>query len=240
MEIKNSSPEFNINELTDSWINRLKSTNSFTEADCGELKSHLQDSIDELKKAGLDDQEAFIVAKKRLGDIDEWKAEFEEMNKGIIQMRRSVIILSGVLAYFLIYYFLLFTSKSLFLAVSNFGNSEFTGAITWVKRYLITAHFLLILLLTSVYLFENRIMALFDRIKLRPGKIVALLALAVGFTLGDTCVIPYLNKTVRANISVKYYLYDVYLYFDYSFPLLFCIGFVILYQRYFKKAKINF
>jgi hypothetical protein len=45
-------------------------------ADVQELEGHLRDQVDTLRSAGLDDDEAFLVAVKRLGSIDSLTREF--------------------------------------------------------------------------------------------------------------------------------------------------------------------
>ncbi len=62
-----SNIEFNIQEQIDRWVINIKSEPSITESDSEELKSHLLDSIDQLKDTGLNDEEAFWVASRRIG-----------------------------------------------------------------------------------------------------------------------------------------------------------------------------
>lgn len=50
--------------------------------DVEELEAHLRDQIDELHAAGLDDEEAFLVAVKRLGRVDDLSREFARENRG--------------------------------------------------------------------------------------------------------------------------------------------------------------
>jgi len=45
-------------------------------ADVAELEDHLREQIDGLTEAGLDADEAFLVAVKRMGDLDTLSAEF--------------------------------------------------------------------------------------------------------------------------------------------------------------------
>lgn len=49
-------------------------------AEADELESHLRDRIEELRTAGLDDDEAFLVAVKRLGAVDALSREFARAN----------------------------------------------------------------------------------------------------------------------------------------------------------------
>ncbi len=62
-----SDKDFNIQKQIDSWESKIKTQPSITESDAEELKNHLLDLIGTLRDADLDDQEAFLVATKRMG-----------------------------------------------------------------------------------------------------------------------------------------------------------------------------
>jgi hypothetical protein len=49
-----------------NWTERLRRVPEVTESDFEDLKCHLLDSIDHLKEIGLDEEEAFWVASRRL------------------------------------------------------------------------------------------------------------------------------------------------------------------------------
>ena len=50
--------------------------------DVDELEGHLRDQIADLNEAGLDDEEAFLVAVKRMGDVDSLSREFAREHSG--------------------------------------------------------------------------------------------------------------------------------------------------------------
>jgi len=59
-----------------SWRDRLRRHSAITAADAAELEDNLRERIADLTAVGLDEDEAFLVAVKRLGNIDEVSAEF--------------------------------------------------------------------------------------------------------------------------------------------------------------------
>lgn len=226
----------NIHQHVSSWAEQLRADPSFTDSDAEELKSHLLDLINELKEAGLDDEEAFWVASKRMGSCFEWEAVYREVNSPVIQMRRSLIILAGVLAYFLLYYFILFSSK-LLLIILLISETDGYAAIRWVTRYLEGAHLLFILFAISIYFLEYRTIAFIENIKMRPSHTVFLLITAILFGIIDTCLLPISKNMMRKGVPIENQFYDIHFYFNYSFPLMICISFVVLYFKYFRKAK---
>jgi len=231
-----SNQEFNLQQQINNWLISLRSVSSLTESDSEELKYHFLDLLDELKAVGLDDEEAFWVASKRMGNSFEWETAYREVNNSILQMRTSLIILAGVLAYFLLYYFLLFSSKLLLITMLASGSEGFT-AIRWVTRYLAGSHILFIIFAISIYFLENRTVELIEKIKLRPKHTVYLLVTAIAFGILETCLRPISKNMILEVGFIEGRFYDIYFYFNYSFPLMICTCFVILYFKYFRKAK---
>ena len=97
---------FNLEEEVNNWAEVLKAKPTLTESDVEEIKSHFYDSIDSLLEKGLNEKEAFVLAKLRIGESYELDEAFKEANQPVIQMRRSVLILGGVLVYFMAYHFI--------------------------------------------------------------------------------------------------------------------------------------
>lgn len=58
----------------------LRKRNVFTEDDITELESHILDKVDDLKRSGLNDNDAFNQAVSDLGSINEIAAEYSKVN----------------------------------------------------------------------------------------------------------------------------------------------------------------
>lgn len=58
------------------WRARITRGGAIAPADADELETHLRDEVAELEAGGLTDDEAFLVAVKRLGQVDRLTAEF--------------------------------------------------------------------------------------------------------------------------------------------------------------------
>ncbi len=59
-----------------SWSAYLRRRRAVAGPDVDELEGHLRDQIDDLVRAGLSDDEAFFVAIKRIGSLDEVSREY--------------------------------------------------------------------------------------------------------------------------------------------------------------------
>ncbi len=60
------------------WRNYLRRRQALEAVDVDELEDHLRSQVEALSEAGLDEDEAFLVAVKRLGDLDSLSQEFAQ------------------------------------------------------------------------------------------------------------------------------------------------------------------
>ncbi|WP_235481307.1 permease prefix domain 1-containing protein [Agromyces sp. Leaf222] len=66
--------------LVASWRAWMQRHDAVNRADLDELESHLLDRVDALREVGLHDDEAFLVAVKRLGAVDELSHEYARVH----------------------------------------------------------------------------------------------------------------------------------------------------------------
>lgn len=231
----NNKTAFNLENEVNAWADTLKAKPDLTESDVEEMKSHLYDSIDALQEKGLNEKEAFVLARFRIGDSYELDEAYKEANQPVTQMRRSLLILAGVLVYFMTYYFILSSSKVLAIILLKTGAGG-VEAIEWVSRYLITWHFIMVLFFAGLFFFEGKIIAFIEKMKLKPKRAVLLLAATGVLAIADTSFFPWLKKLLATDYF-RDLLYHSYIYFEFSFPFLIGICFVIMYNRYYKKSK---
>lgn len=65
-----------LEEQIDQWRTYLRRRQAIHAVDVAELEDHLREQISMLTDSGLDDDEAFLVAVKRIGDLDSLSREF--------------------------------------------------------------------------------------------------------------------------------------------------------------------
>lgn len=227
---------FLLDKKIEEWSRGLKTSPELTEQDSEELKIHLLDSISELKDNGLDDEEAFWVATKRLGSTCDFEKDFGQVNNQIIQMRKSLVIFAGVLVYNLLYYIILSTSKLLFIFLLLTGKDGYI-AVDWISNYVVFFHFLFVLFAASIYFFENITISFIEKVNIKPRGTILLFAITFAFGILNTILTPKYNSIISQNRNLQNPLYDIFLYFNYSFPLIICVAFIVLYFKYYNKAK---
>ncbi|GAA1055331.1 hypothetical protein GCM10017608_24520 [Agromyces luteolus] len=69
-----------LDELVATWREWLERRDALSAHDIDELEGHLLDRVDSLRSAGLHDDEAFLVAVKRLGAVDELSREYARVH----------------------------------------------------------------------------------------------------------------------------------------------------------------
>lgn len=90
---------FNLEASIKNWKESMLKNSSFTSDNIYELESHLLEEIDELQHLGLTEEEAFLIAKKRIGCYQELKTEFYKVNKKTSFLNNIFPYLKGVLLY---------------------------------------------------------------------------------------------------------------------------------------------
>lgn len=58
---------FNLSDAIANWRNELRQQETLTEDAVRELEQHLVESMDDLRRRGLSEAEAFLVASRRVG-----------------------------------------------------------------------------------------------------------------------------------------------------------------------------
>lgn len=90
---------FDVTAAIEAWKIRLGSIDSLRCSDVVELESHLRESMAALGERDLSEEEAFIIASRRLGHPGELDGEYCKINGPTIWKKRLVWMLSGTLAY---------------------------------------------------------------------------------------------------------------------------------------------
>lgn len=73
---------FDLESKISEWRNFLAQRTVISAQDIDELEDHLRGQIEHLGNSGLDDDEAFLIAVKRVGDIESVSREYAEVHSG--------------------------------------------------------------------------------------------------------------------------------------------------------------
>lgn len=87
---------FDLNLAIQSWREELARSSAFRGENLNELESHLRDSIDRLRGRELSDEEAFLIATRRVGNTQRLEQEFGKVNCGNVWLARAMWMLIGI------------------------------------------------------------------------------------------------------------------------------------------------
>lgn len=227
---KNSYADIQIS--INSWLEQIKSVPSITASNSEELKNHLLDSMDNLKDDGLDDEEAFWIASRRMGDLSILKNEFDEVNMTVIQMRKIILILSGILGFFLLYSLMQLTTRLLFIELYHINIDPVK--ISWsVLFYLAACHFILIFSTILVCFLGKRRVKRLEMLKIKPPHTLVLFAGVICFVVSNLWLNKLILETFNDHILYFTHYSQFFDYLGYTFPLTIIICFVVLFKIYY-------
>ena len=138
--------EFNLENNIKEWKTTLTQKNNLTKSNILELENHLVDLVSDLQSKGLNAEESFIIARKRIGKIDDICLEFDKVNTDFTLIKKSIPYLKGALIYIAI----IALSKMLLLTTFflsdklNITNSTFTIISIILLTSILTSLFILI------------------------------------------------------------------------------------------------
>ncbi len=95
---------FDVEKRIEQWREGLVGSELLRRSDVNELEGHLREEMEHLKTGGLSVDEAFLVARRRLGDTAALEAEFAKVSPHRRLTSRLSWMATGVLAYYLALY----------------------------------------------------------------------------------------------------------------------------------------
>jgi hypothetical protein len=87
---------FDLNQAIASWREQLQQTSAVDGGSLAELEAHLRESIANLEASSLSQEEAFLIASRRLGNSDALKTEFHKLNPMAVWTDRGLWTLIGL------------------------------------------------------------------------------------------------------------------------------------------------
>ena len=90
---------YDLNAAVENWRNELAAESSLTPDTRRELETHLRDSIAELRQRGLNEEESFWLARRRIGPPQQVAKEFEKADPAGIWRQRMFWMCLGLFLY---------------------------------------------------------------------------------------------------------------------------------------------
>lgn len=226
---------FYLEDKITEWYTGLKSSPELTNEDAEELKLHLSDSISNLVESGLDEEEAFLIATKRMGYLADCEKDYSDANFSVKQLYKTLIVFTGVILYFLLDNLIGATSKLLIIVIRLF-DFETLIAIVFYKYYIIIIHLIFVVFTASIYFMEDKVVSNLSKLKMTPRKTLYLLIATIIMSILNLSLLPLVKNSLKGANDFRGVFHDINRYYEFSFPFLIGCAFLILYLRYNKKA----
>lgn len=86
---------FELSRAIQRWRENLTQSPAIRRENLAELEAHLRDSVAELETRGLSEEEAFVVARRRIGRSDILEREFAKVNRHAVWLDRFLWMAIG-------------------------------------------------------------------------------------------------------------------------------------------------
>jgi len=97
MQTMENRTRFDLNTAIENWRNELAAQPNFASDDRRELETHLRDAITAFQQRGLNDEESFWLAGRRIGQPQQLRDEFEKANPTGVWRERIFWLALGII-----------------------------------------------------------------------------------------------------------------------------------------------
>jgi hypothetical protein len=194
-----ASSNFELKQAIENYISLILKQGSITSSDKNELTGHLIDSTEVLLKQGLSEEEAFMIACKRIGKVELLSDEYRKVNTSLSINPVWPYLLVGVNIFYGISSITLIVIKSLYFVIYKQYD---TSVIAVLLVTLINLIFMTCLWTIVKY---NREIAYYieKQIEKKPLNFIALTFIPITITILFS---PLIYK-LMPGISIKYPIY---------------------------------
>ena len=185
-----TSNQFQLELAIDGYLQQLQTGGNYTPDDILELKSHLLENVDELKQKQLNAEEAFIIAKRRLGKEEELNEEYKKVNGSVFYNRDLFVIVLSICTYLLFSYLYTISKNGLqYLATSSGKSIYLLGITNYVLQIAIVVSFIYLVFNNKKYL--SKVNKLFSK---SPANFSSLLIILL-------VTLYYIDMNFQKNVS---------------------------------------
>ena len=211
--------KFNLEENIEIWKLKLSENPNITKDNIDELESHLLDLIDSLESKGLNSEESYLIARKRIGKTDDISLEFDKLSNNVSFINSIIPYLKGALIYiaFIVLSKLLLMITLFLSQYLNIDNNTF-NIFSIILLVIFSVSFI-----SLIYFKLKRRKTFFGRLS-NIYTLVALIILSsiISYRLGAQIVLPGIDISKIGSPIVKFHTMEL----NFSIYKILC-GFVL-------------
>jgi hypothetical protein len=134
---------FDLTSAMENWQQELRDQSHLSAETRRELKTHLCDTVTELQKRGLNDEESFWLARRRVGHPQQLDEEFVKANPAVVWRKRVLWMAAALLAVSLWTVSANIIERTIMESVNHASNPLARSQLLWRTPFQITFSFLL-------------------------------------------------------------------------------------------------
>jgi len=112
-------------------------------------------------------------------------------------------------------------------------------ALQMVGNFLFAICFLSLIALTTIYYSEKKTITFIEKVKFKPGHTFSILITTILLGIINKSLNPVAKNIMNQDYPLIGQYLEIFMYFDYAFPAILCLGFVLIYSKYYKNSKIQ-
>lgn len=217
---------FNIEQAVEKHVATIASAGSLLPDDAKELASHLIDSVMMLAKQGLTEEEAFMVATKRLGTQQQLVREYEKVNPSVKVNRIWVHLIFGFVGFTGVWWL----GKAILTFV--YGSALRSGDVTQLSLSLVAAIHLTLCFAIGLLVYHKRAIAAYLQRKLQRRPLLMLVNAALLMVVASSVQNAVQLNTEKDVIFIALYEF-INPYVEFTFYLLLFMLFIGLVSTFF-------
>jgi hypothetical protein len=197
-------------------------------------KKEYIDQLEELKKIGLDEEEAVAVVLRRSRTLY-GKNEKEGNEKiEIKSLKTTMIALTGILVYLLLYYLMHATTLIFLIFLQYFYNDPIKN-FEWVRWYIASFLLILIFFTTSIYLKDRNLIQGLKKLSFNPYRISMIIFASIFFIIVERIFFIIARNSLGDVFELKMKLQSILQFSDLSFSFVILMCFLILFNKYYNE-----
>ncbi|QKJ30152.1 hypothetical protein HQ865_10395 [Mucilaginibacter mali] len=191
---------FNLENAIGNWQQAMLVT-ALTPDDVEELTQHLVDEIERLQSSGLDQDEAWIIAKKRIGQPSDIDVEFSKVNSDFATNRNMLMAFWGATIFMVMQSLLFVLPTRLWHLVGHGSTLHIEYLLSYTQTNNLLNIFSVTILIGGIVIIarSNQIVIWFNRMLTKNSGIINPILLVAGSFIAFFNYIPF--KNMFFNIS---------------------------------------
>ncbi|WP_167604974.1 permease prefix domain 1-containing protein [Maribellus sediminis] len=236
-----SSNVFNLQEAIDDWLKTNTDHLNITDDDKEEMLDHFRSTINELMKQGLSEEEAFAVAKIRFGGSDNWGDDFKQVSTDNFQVKKVITFFFGIMIYFIINLAILLFINLIYIGLNRFGVSSTAFNLKTTQQIFYVVYIAIPVIMFLLFRYRDKVLPYLKSKQLSIGKLLWAFIILLVVLAGERFTYPLIRKVLEPMENWRGILSQYRLLqrdFQFYFPILIVISFIILYLLYRKKNYV--